>query len=249
MTPLVAAGLGGLVSFASTSLGALGGHLARGRAGSIRFSLSIDFALGLMVSASAFSLIGPAALSARAGADALSAWLVPLAVLAGAGFVALLRGRIQALDASPVGARSRQLLLASALMLHNFPEGLASGAALAGMGLGASLPILGGISLQNVPEGALMVMCLRAMGWSGPLALLGGLASGGVELLGGALAGILLGSLHGILPALLAFAGGAMVASVLLELSEGEQVMSRRVLSAQFAAGFLPLPLLQLAVL
>lgn len=241
MSALLAASLGGLVSFLSTSAGAVGGQLAsRATRSSSRWSFSVDFALGIMVSASAFSLIGPAAMGAASLAT------VTLAIAAGMAFVFLLKGRAHSGHSGKAGANP--LLLASVLMLHNFPEGLASGAALAGLGWSGSLPILGGISLQNIPEGALMVMCLRALGWKPSYALLGGVGSGLVEMAGGVLAGVLLHSLEGILPALLAFAGGAMVTSVLLELHESGKAAAGRVFSTQFAGGFLLLPALQLAI-
>ncbi len=90
-----------------------------------------------------------------------------------------------------------------------------------------------------------MVMCLRALGWSPVHALLGGIGSGAVEMIGGILAGILLQSLHGILPLLLSFAGGAMMTSVFVELLESDQGMAKRVASAQFGLGFALLPALQ----
>lgn len=243
MSVLALAALGGLVSFMSTSFGAVLSFFSSRIARSPRFSLSIDFALGLMVSASAFTLIGPAAL------DASSTGLRPenifFAVLAGAGFVYLLNQGVHLIQEKPPFKISH-LLLATTLMVHNFPEGLASGAALAGLGWKGSLPILGGISLQNIPEGALMVICLRAMGVSMGWAFLGGLGSGLVELIGGVLAGFLLESVIGILPLLLSAAGGAMIASVISELKEGETRFLQRVWSRQFAAGLIVLPLIQL---
>lgn len=84
MTPIVLACLGGLISFGSTSLGALFAHLTT-KVGTerrpARFSLSIDFAPGLMVAASAFTLIGPAARDA--GSFGRSVMEVVVAALVG----------------------------------------------------------------------------------------------------------------------------------------------------------------------
>lgn len=243
MSVLFMATMGGLISFVSTSLGAILSFFTSRVSKSPRFSLSIDFALGLMVSASAFTLIGPAALSApQVG---LHTEAIVLSTLMGAAFVYLLKNGVHLIQQRPQSQVSH-LLLATTLMIHNFPEGLASGAALAGLGWKASLPILGGISIQNVPEGALMVICLRALGVPMGLAFLGGIGSGFVELSGGVLAGFLLNSVHGILPLLLSAAGGAMVASVLSELMEGEVRFFQRVSSRDFAAGLLCLPLIQM---
>jgi ZIP family zinc transporter len=246
MSILALASLGGLISALATSLGATASHFFSRQATSSRWSLSIDFALGVMVSASAFSLIGPAALDANA--SGLSGQVILASAAAGAILVFFLGKRIQALHAYHAlpGARSSHLLLAMVLMLHNFPEGLASGAALGGLDWGRALPIIAGISIQNVPEGALMVLCLRTLGSSNGVAFLGGIGSGLVELAGGVLAGLLLESVQGALPVLLALAGGAMISSVALELLAGEKTAFARISSAQFVSGFALLALMQL---
>lgn len=241
MSVLFLAFLGGLVSFLSTSVGVFASFMTSRTPKSYRWNLSLDFALGLMVSASAFTLIGPAALHSPDG-EALKR--VMMATLVGILFVMGMKFLIDFLQReSP--QHTTHFLLASMLMLHNFPEGLASGAALAGLGWLGSWPILGGISIQNIPEGALMVFCLRALGWKQSAALLGGIGSGVVELSGGVLAGFVLQSVENILPLLLSSAGGAMITSVALELSEGEGKVWRRILSRQFLIGFISLPLIQ----
>lgn len=235
MSVLLLATIGGLVSFVSTSAGALLGAPAGGGAGKTRWNLSIDFALGLMVAAASFSLILPATRNAGASGHTVAAVL--LAAAAGMVFVYLLKAQVERLESRSKFSTSH-LILASVLMLHNFPEGLASGSALAGLETHAALPILGGISLQNLPEGALMVLCLRTLGWSPRNALLGGFASGAVELIGGVLAGVVLQTVQGVLPLLLGFAGGSMMASVLIEILQDPATASVRVSSRQFAAGF-----------
>lgn len=174
MSALALGTIGGFVSFASTSIGALLSQISRRKEGSTTWNLSIHFALGLMISASAFSLIGPAALGAKNSGH--SVWSILAIALIGAAFVYLLKFQIQKLQTQSV-QKTNHLILAAVLMLHNFPEGLASGSALAGLNLENALPILGGISIQNVPEGLLMVVCLQALGWSNSAALLGGIAS------------------------------------------------------------------------
>ncbi|MFN7262514.1 MAG: hypothetical protein ACK5UJ_01745, partial [Pseudobdellovibrionaceae bacterium] len=51
--------IGGLVSFASTALGSFGYTLFQKSGPAEQLRNSIDFALGIMLSAAAFSLIGP----------------------------------------------------------------------------------------------------------------------------------------------------------------------------------------------
>lgn len=246
MSVLMLATVGGLVSFASTSLGTclslFSDFFAKARGSSNRWNFSIDFALGLMVSASAFTLIGPAAFDAKAKGLSVLAILVTAGL--GMAFVILMKQQIERFKTS-TEFNTNHLLLASVLMLHNFPEGLASGSALAGLSLKAALPILSGISIQNIPEGLLMVVCLKAMGWSKRHSFLGGIGSGVVELIGGIFAGVLLGLVTGILPFLLAFAGGSMMASVLVEIFEREQSTLQVMKSTQFLLGLVALPVLQ----
>ena len=246
MSVFLMASLGGFVSFASTALGAFLGKVQLDSKSNNRWNLSIDFALGLMVSASAFSLIGPAAIDA--GANGRSINEIMLASVLGIAFVLLLKSSIQYLqDESSLNVS--HLLLVSVLMLHNFPEGLASGSAVAGLSFFQALPIVGGIAIQNIPEGALMLICLKAMGWSNRNALLGGLGSGVVELVGGMTAGIILQQVEHILPLLLSFAGGSMLASVAVEILENKKMFWTRLSSLQFTAGLIVLPFLQFILL
>lgn len=246
MSVLMLATIGGLVSFASTSMGAVlslfSDSFSKKSDSSNRWNFSIDFALGLMVSASAFTLIGPAAFDARA--KGLSVIAILSTAVLGMLFVTFMKQQIDRFKTS-TDINTNHLLLASVLMLHNFPEGLASGSALAGLSLKSALPILSGISIQNIPEGFLMVMCLKAMAWSKRNSFLGGIGSGIVELAGGVLAGVLLGLVSGILPFLLAFAGGSMMASVLVEIFEREQPTLHVMKSTQFILGLIALPVLQ----
>ena len=78
-----------------------------------------------------------------------------------------------------------------AVTIHNFPEGIAVGVAIAGA-LAADFNIAGamalslGIAIQNVPEGAIISMPLRAEGNGSWRAFGIGALSGIVEPVGGA---------------------------------------------------------------
>lgn len=241
MSPLLLATLGGLISFGSTSFGALLALLRFLQPPTQQWRLPIDFALGLMLSAVAFSLVGPTALDAVGGGHLEKLAPIMGGLVLGALVIAGLHRLAQRFQSSTVS--SSQLLLALVLMVHNFPEGLASGAALAGLDGAQARTVLSSIALQNIPEGLLMVICLRALGASNALALAGGIGSGLIELLGGIGAGFLLSGTKDILPFLLASAGGAMLTSVFIELGEGAGLRAR-LLNRKFALGFLSIPLL-----
>ncbi|HYX38582.1 MAG TPA: hypothetical protein VE954_36225 [Oligoflexus sp.] len=239
MSPFMLATLGGLISLGST---AFGSALAMLRFPGHRFEpwrLPIDFALGLMISAVAFSLVGPAALEAWGDWHRLAP--IGLGFYAGILMIAVLHRLLHRFE----GAKGHQgqLLLAMVLMVHNFPEGLAAGAALVGLDSAHARTVLGSIALQNIPEGLLMVVCLRALGVSALLSFAGGVGSGLIELFGGMGAGLLLRESAVLLPFLLATAGGAMLTSVVLELGEGASV-KKRVLNSRFAMGLVSVPVL-----
>lgn len=233
-TILWMAGLGGLVSLISTSVGAvLTPKLARStRMGDFRSS--VDFALGVMLSAVAFSLVGPNLVDAMANLDRLL--LVGSGFVLGVGFLLIghaFVARSAAAHAGP-GSASRWMF-AAAIILHNFPEGMGAGTSMAGTKLSEALVLQIGLSIQNVAEGALLVVCLSALGWSMRWAVIGSVFSGLVEFSGALIGGFALDWTLSSLPFSLALAGGAMLASVILEhrerLKEGKPVAIMKLLA------------------
>ena len=133
--------------------------------------------------------------------------------------------------------------LVLAVTLHNIPEGMAVGAALAGALAGsvapaAALALAAGVAVQNIPEGAILSLPLSAAGVRKGRAFAVGAASGAVEPLGGALMLALTGLLAPLLPWCLSFAAGAMLYVAAGQLLSG--LDSRRAPwgATAFAAGF-----------
>ena len=131
-----------------------------------------------------------------------------------------------------------------AVTIHNFPEGMAVGVAIAGA-LAADFNIAGamalslGIAIQNVPEGAIISMPLRAEGNGRWRAFGIGALSGIVEPVGGALVLLLATYILGIMPSLLAFAAGAMLYVVVEELvPDYSQGKHSNIGTIGFALGF-----------
>lgn len=241
MSGLALGAIGGFISFASTSVGSLLSLRPVRLPGFGKFKFSIDFALGLMLSAVAFSLVAPATSQSVSDPQLLLTSLIGFAL--GGLVIYALKAFIELRRSETAIVSSAQIVLALALIIHNFPEGLASGASLAGLSLQAATPILSSISLQNVPEGLLMVLCLKAMGWSQGKALLGGFGSGLVELVGGITAGFALEWTSGALPVILMMAGGAMFTSVVIEIREKGDVWAH-LKKPEFALGLLSIPVL-----
>ena len=186
----------------------------------------MGFAAGVMVAASFWSLLAPAIeLSIELNGNA---WLTAAAgFMAGGAFIIgsdVLLTKVSALR--PGGAAmKRSVLLASAVTLHNIPEGLAIGVAFgcAALGVegasvhGAALLALG-IGLQNFPEGVCVAMPLRRDGASRLRSFMVGQASGVVEPVAGVLGVMFALAVRGALPLILSFSAGAMVAVVCSEL-------------------------------
>ncbi len=240
-----------LIPFAGTSLGAACVFFMRGalRDG-VQRSLT-GFAAGVMVAASVWSLLLPAMDQAAEQGEpaflpaAAGFWLGIFFLLALDHLVPHLHQKSERAE-GPASRLRRTTMLALAVTLHNIPEGMAVGAAYAGMLAGGAhisaagaLALSVGIAIQNFPEGAIVSMPLRAEGMSRPSAFFGGMLSGAVEPVGAAVTVLAASRIVPALPYLLSFAAGAMIYVVVEELipeaSQGEHSHAG-VLS--FAAGF-----------
>ena len=206
----------------------------------------LGFASGVMVAASVWSLLIPA-MEMCAGASAVVAPVIGL--LAGFAFLLLIDYITPHIHPGgeaegPRSRLSRTAKLALAVTIHNFPEGMAVGVAIAGaltadFSMAGALALSLGIAIQNVPEGAIISMPLRAEGNSRRKAFGIGALSGIVEPLGGALVLLLATSILGIMPFMLAFAAGAMLYVVVEELvPEYSQGRHSNLGTVGFALGF-----------
>ena len=172
---------------------------------------SMDFALGMMLSAAAFSLLLPAA---------QTSWTQGLAPFFGTIMLALFGAGVMYGLSQLMQQKSGALLFVVAMMLHNFPEGLAAGAAFKGLTSASSLGLVGAIMLQNIPEGFMTVLAFRSLGLDARYARVGAIASGLIEVLGGGIGGAFVHHAENALPFILAVAGGAMLQVTIRELLE-----------------------------
>lgn len=190
----------------------------------------LGFAAGVMIAASVWSLLMPA--MDMAAAQGIS---VPLSVgggfLLGGLFLMLLDRLLPHLH---VGSNEteglpakwkRTTMIVLAVTLHNIPEGMAVGLALAmaardpGPGAFAGAVALAiGMGLQNFPEGAAISLPLKSEGVKNSKAFFYGAASGIVEPIFGVLTVLVAGQILSAMPWILAFAAGAMIYVVVEEL-------------------------------
>ena len=119
----------------------------------------------------------------------------------------------------------RTILLVLAVVLHNIPEGMAVGAAFAGLlsdgtytAYAAAFSLSIGIAIQNIPEGAIISMPIHAQGVKKLKAFACGVFSGIVEPIAAVITILLSTLVVPLLPYFLSFAAGAMIWVVISEL-------------------------------
>jgi len=215
----VAAALrGGTVAALATMLGTLPVLLSQ-QFSQRMFDTLLGFGAGVMLAACAFSLIIPGLAAAQT--QGMGPWASGLVVSAGillGGMMLLAIDRlvphehfVKGLEGLPAQKLKRTYLFILAIVLHNFPEGLAIGVAFGGTDQVGATALATGISIQDVPEGLVVALALRGIGYSRFKAVSMGGASGLVEPLAAVLGASIIGVSAMLLPWGLAFAAGAML--------------------------------------
>lgn len=186
----------------------------------------LGFGAGVMLAATAFSLLLPALDAAgRQVAGGIAAGIVVSLGLCAGVVAMLLLDRViphAHLDADGHTTRREGLhgwlppqvaLFVLAIVLHNVPEGMAVGVA-AGSGMPGAEKFSLAIALQDAPEGLVVALALFGAGVSRARAALLGALSGIVEPLAALPAALAIHASTALLPWGLAFAGGAMLFAV-----------------------------------
>ena len=242
--------IGLLLPLAGTALGAACVFFMKKQMPDLVQKTLLGFASGVMVAASVWSLLIPA--MDMSGTDEARVVPAVCGFLAGIAFLLLMDRVIPHLhlgSPSPEGPHShlsRTSMLALAVTLHNLPEGMAVGVALAAaleqsshLSMAGAVALSLGIAIQTLPEGAIVSMPLRSEGNSRSRAFAIGALSGVVEPAGAALTILLAAYVTPFLPYLLAFAAGAMIYVVVEELiPEASQGRHSNLGTIGFAAGF-----------
>jgi ZIP family zinc transporter len=209
---------GGMAGFIATAVGA--SLILFANAASVRTQDSLlGFAAGMMLAASAFSLILPGIEAAQDILDQrfLAAGIVVLGL--GLGTIMML-----GLDYfTPHGQASQTLcgeecqrlsgiwLFVFAIALHNLPEGMAIGISFTHGDLKVGLPLTIAIALQDIPEGFAVALALRSAGLSSTKAFLIGAATGLLEPFGAMLGFTMSSSVILAYPLSMGLAAGAMI--------------------------------------
>jgi ZIP family zinc transporter len=113
------------------------------------------------------------------------------------------------------------LLVFAVLLVHSLPEGLAIGTAYASDTEGLGLFVVIAIGVQNIPEGTSVAIPLALEGASGARQFWAAVATSAPQPLGAAIAYLAVEQVAALLPLSFAFAAGAMLALVAVEMLPG----------------------------
>lgn len=197
----------------ATGIGAVPVFFLGTRAGLLT-PILLGFAAGVMGVAAVAGLLIPAT-------EEGSAAEVVGGLAVGIGFL-LLAGRYMRPDAGFMGrtgpgARTSALVFL-VLFVHSLPEGLAVGTAYASDRAGLSLFVILAIGLQNVPEGTSVAIPMAAAGFGRARQFWAAVATSAPQPVGALLAYLAVEEVSGLLPFSFAFAAGAMLALIAIEM-------------------------------
>ena len=224
----------------------------------------LGFGAGVMVAASFWSLLSPAIeLSEELG---YSGFVIPsIGFFLGGAFLIFADKLMDTYsygvvmdkeeNISKAAKYRKSILLVLAVTLHNIPEGLAVGVAFGGVAAGipgtsiaAALALALGIGLQNFPEGAAVSLPLRSEGLSRTKSFIYGQASGFVEPIAGVIGVIAALAVRSLLPFLLSFSAGAMIAVVGAELLPEASIQNKKLTTLGLILGFIVMMVLDVAL-
>ena len=197
----------------ATGLGAIPVFFLGHRAAQLT-PLLLGFAAGVMGVASIAGLLIPAA-------EEGSTLAVVSGLAAGAGLLGIARSRLDPhttfMGRSGPGA-STSALVFLVLFVHSLPEGFAVGTAFASDRAGLSLFVILAIAIQNIPEGTSVAIPMAVAGFSRTRQFWAAVATSAPQPVGALLAFLLVEQIQGLLPFSFAFAAGAMLSLIVIEM-------------------------------
>jgi zinc transporter, ZIP family len=207
----------------ATGLGAIPVFFLGARAAQLTPVL-LGFAAGVMGVASVAGLLIPAV---EEGSPAAIVGGFAL----GVGLLGVARSRLDA-DAGFMGrsgprARTSALVFL-VLFVHSLPEGFAVGTAFASDRAGLSLFVILAIAIQNVPEGTSVAIPMAAAGFSRMRQFWTAVGTSAPQPVGALIAFVLVEQIQSLLPFSFAFAAGAMLSLIAIELLPSAYAGQRR---------------------
>ena len=197
---------------------------------------AFGFSAGVMLVASFLSLINPSI-------EISKNWFPPtFGILLGIFIILSLDLKINKNN------KNSNLIIIIAIILHNIPEGIATGVGLAGsltniMSLKSAFTLSLAITLHNIPEG-IVVGLLNTKNKKKTIKY--GLISGLVEPLFASITSIITIKINNLMPYLFALAGGAMIYVIVDELVPESKDKNSKIGIISFTIGFTVMLLLEL---
>lgn len=229
--------IGVLIPFLGTTLGSGIVFLCGNKINMCFQKIFLGFAAGVMIAASIWSLIIPS-IEMSENINVLSWIPATVGIILGVMFLLVMDDIMAKLALkkyksyknkteknSEFKRKQKNILLNLAIVLHNIPEGMATGVVFAAaintqneLAFLSALSIAVGIAIQNIPEGMAIALPLRTEGMSKLKSFIYGSLSGIVEPVACVLTILMSKMIGGILPGLLGFAAGSMLYVVIKEL-------------------------------
>jgi len=169
----------------------------------------LGFAAGIMLAASFFSLLTPAILLGGIS-PTISGFIVGVVALHLIDRYVPHAHIIFGLEGPPSKLTWVSLLIL-AMVIHNFPEGLAVGVSFGGGKISTGITVAVAIALQNIPEGSAVAFPLISAGFKRLKAFTYATLTGLIEPVGGLIGVSIVTLAQPILPFCLALAAGAMI--------------------------------------
>jgi zinc transporter, ZIP family len=211
---VAALALAGSATALATGLGAIPVFLLGPSADRLRPFLW-GTAVGLMSVASVIGLLLPA-LDEDGGREVVAGLVAGVAFLLGSR--QMLSGHdVRVGELGGAGVR-RSVLVFGVLLVHSLPEGFAIGTAFASDTEGLGLFVILAIGLQNIPEGTSVAIPMAAAGFGRSQQWWAAVLTSAPQPVGAVAAYLAVEEISGLLPFSFAFAAGAMLSLVAVEL-------------------------------
>lgn len=180
------------------------------------FNSLLGAAAGVMLAATAFSLLVPGIDFGNEIWPDKGLWVVAIGMLLGAGFLHFADQRLPHLHFGSIPNANKDSLqkiwlFIIAITIHNFPEGMSVGVSFGSGDMKKGIVLAIAVALQNIPEGLAVALPLVGLGYNKWKAVGIATLTGLVEPIGSLLGITMVTVFSSFLPLAMGFAAGAML--------------------------------------
>ncbi|CAA9891108.1 Protein GufA [Candidatus Methylobacter favarea] len=199
----------------ATGLGALPALFFKNISSNI-FNSMLGAAAGVMLAATAFSLLVPGMAYGNQIWPGNGIYVVSIGMATGAVFLhfadrQLPHVRFDSVSDTQLNSLQKVWLFIIAITIHNFPEGMSVGVSFGSGEMKNGIVLAIAIALQNIPEGLAVALPLVGLGYNKWRAITIAAITGLVEPVGGLLGITMVTVFEPVLPLAMGFAAGAML--------------------------------------